>query len=726
MHEELRNSWMRSLSPYVDHVSYTEASFASLVERHSQDSRHFHTIEHVDQVVSMIEDLVDVPSAAPDDADAVRLAGFFHDIVYEALPTDKEKSAQIAGTWLDGLDVPQTLIAEVQRLILLTSEYDAAPDDRNASVLLDADLSILGSDPVAYDRYREQLRREHSRMSESDYIAWRRRRVQRFLARRQIYRTNVCRSALEATARINLGHEAKELGSVSDEAGAGAWLGWPIAEEVSGHEEARPAGRSPGAGEERGPDESREAEVVAAQERGEGPRVLVIPSGPLGGGSESSGRAGIAPPAGVAAGPIGMTEGAQIAYSRKGLHSAGPDYGRRYLLYLVVATAVVLFLVYALVQWARPAPSLTAAVTAGAVSRVPGAPPRLPWPSQGEAAVEVAGVGNLGSSGGDAAIPVASLTKIMTALVILQDHPISPDAPGPSLTVSPQDVATYQSDVASQQSVVQVTAGEQLSEREAIEGLLVASGNNIATMLATWDSGSESAFVAKMNREATALGLTKTHYVGPSGYDIGDVSTASDEVKLAEAAMQNATLASVVAEPQVTLPVGGTIYNFDYDLGKDGIVGLKTGSSTQAGGCFVFVAKRTIDGRSVSVTGAVLGIQSPMPLTTALAVGDQLVAAAYSSIGSAPLVQKGQQVGTLSAPWAPAVPVEAGKTVSVLAVPGMTMTARARFSGIGDSARSGQSVGVLTLRLQNEVAEVPLVSAGNVSAPSFGWRLGNI
>src|SRR5207245_2387738 len=101
-------------------------------------------------------------------------------------------------------------------------------------------------------------------------------------------------------------------------------------------------------------------------------------------------------------------------------------------------------------------------------------------------------------------------------------------------------------------SELRVTAGETLTERQALEALLVGSANNIADALARWDAGSVSAFVDRMNTTAVTEGLARTHYVDPTGIDAGNVGTALDELHLAEVALQVPTLAAIVAEPQVT------------------------------------------------------------------------------------------------------------------------------------------------------------------------------
>jgi predicted metal-dependent HD superfamily phosphohydrolase len=210
--ERLRNRWLGVLLPYVEHTSFADAAFNSLVNRYSEEGRYYHTTEHIYQVVSVIDELAEVPSAAPDDPIAVELAGFFHDIVYDTHASDNQaQSATLAGAWLDGLGIPAAVIEETQRLILLTTDHQALPTDRNGMALLDADLSTLGADPLIYDRYRDDVRREYSWMGEAEYRARRRWVLEGLLMRETIYKTSLCRSTLETTARVNLMRELTEL-----------------------------------------------------------------------------------------------------------------------------------------------------------------------------------------------------------------------------------------------------------------------------------------------------------------------------------------------------------------------------------------------------------------------------------------------------------------------------------------------------------------------------------
>jgi D-alanyl-D-alanine carboxypeptidase (penicillin-binding protein 5/6) len=195
----------------------------------------------------------------------------------------------------------------------------------------------------------------------------------------------------------------------------------------------------------------------------------------------------------------------------------------------------------------------------------------------------------------------------MTAYLVLRDHPLAPGEDGPTITLTHDDVRDTNRRDLQEESVVSIAAGEQLTERQALQALLLPSANNIAAVLAQWDAGSADRFVARMNAAARSLGMPHTRYTDPSGYDDATVSTAADQVRIVDRAMRLPVFAGIVATPSATLPVAGTVYNTDTLLGHNGFVGVKTGSDEAAGGCFAFRAIRWIGGKRTTITGVVLG-----------------------------------------------------------------------------------------------------------------------
>lgn len=384
---------------------------------------------------------------------------------------------------------------------------------------------------------------------------------------------------------------------------------------------------------------------------------------------------------------------------------------------------------YVVIQLVRPVGSVTAARvhTSAAIG---GTPATLAWPTQGEAAFGVEGGGVLATHGSQAEVPLGSVTKIMTAYIVLHDHPLTTGTQGPSITITPTDVTQYQQDVASTDSVVNVQAGEQLTEYQALEGLLVPSGDNIAVLLAQWDAGSVTAFVGKMNAEAKALGLTHTHYADPAGLDPKTTSNAADQTRLAMAAMQLPVFRSIVSMAQVTLPVAGLVYNVDALLGTDGIIGVKTGFITQAGGCFAFAATTSVGTTAETVVGAVLGQPStptqPSALQAAFNATTSLVPTVDSALGQRQVVQTGQTLATLRSPWGSTVPLRAAHGVSVLGLAGEPVVTAVHLPKKVSTVHAGQHIGTAVVSVGDERQSVPLLAAGSVSGPSFSWRLTNI
>ena len=229
------------------------------------------------------------------------------------------------------------------------------------------------------------------------------------------------------------------------------------------------------------------------------------------------------------------------------------------------------------------------------------------WPDAGQAAFTETGQSQIHAGPDQHPAPIASVAKVMTAYVVLRDHPLPAGEDGPTLTLTDDDVADTDLRRGRGESVVSIAAGEELTERQALLALLLPSANNIAPVLARWDAGSVAGFVDRMNATARSLGMTHTRYTDPSGFDDATVSTAADQVRIVLAAMRLPAFAGIVATPSAWLPVAGIVHTTDGLLGHDGFVGVKTGSDDAAGGCFAFRAIRRIDGRETAITGVVLG-----------------------------------------------------------------------------------------------------------------------
>src|SRR3982074_1714439 len=289
-----------------------------------------------------------------------------------------------------------------------------------------------------------------------------------------------------------------------------------------------------------------------------------------------------------------------------------------------IAVLLLLLVVAGVAAWSylRPIPAVAASGSLPATEVIAGTPPALPWPARGSAAVSAQNLGFIGSSGNEQAIPAASVAKVMTALVILEDKPLKRDEQGPTIPITNTDVQAYFADIAGNQSALEVRAGEQLTELQLLQGMLIPSANNFAETLARWDAGSIDAFVAKMNARAAALKLTHTRFADPSGADAGSVSTPTDLIVLGVTAMQNEVFGQIVGMGQTQLPVVGVVYSTDHVLGQNGIFGIKTGSGFSTGANFLFGATVTVDGKPIVVFGC--GMREPT-LDVAFATSKALV-----------------------------------------------------------------------------------------------------
>jgi serine-type D-Ala-D-Ala carboxypeptidase (penicillin-binding protein 5/6) len=227
-------------------------------------------------------------------------------------------------------------------------------------------------------------------------------------------------------------------------------------------------------------------------------------------------------------------------------------------------------------------------------------PTPVSWPRRGQAAF-VLGNNRPAASPHEQPAPIASLAKVMTAYLTLARYPLSGEQDGFTITVT----AAQAQAAAQDESVVAVRDGEQLTERQLLEALLIPSGNDIAWMLATQLAGSETRFLAEMNAEARALGMDHTTYTDPSGFDPSTVSTAADQLRVFGSAMRFQVFRQIVSMASVTLPVAGTLTNYN-PLIAEGYAG-KTGSDSAAGGCLAFFTDVAVGGRRQTAVGVVLG-----------------------------------------------------------------------------------------------------------------------
>ncbi len=239
----------------------------------------------------------------------------------------------------------------------------------------------------------------------------------------------------------------------------------------------------------------------------------------------------------------------------------------------------------------------------------------LPWPNYGQAAYGVAGEGVLTqSSTSSQPVPIASLAKVITALAVLDKKPLAPGEQGPTITLTEQDVASYQEYINKSGTVISVEAGEQITEYQALQAMLLPSANNMADTLARWAFGSVENYNEYANTMLRQKGLSHTLIADASGYSPLTKSTADDMVQIGLLYVANPILVAIASQPEADIPYAGKIYNLNTTVNDGEVVGLKIGYTEEAGRTFLAADVRPDRKGEVSVV-AVLGADS---LSTAM------------------------------------------------------------------------------------------------------------
>jgi D-alanyl-D-alanine carboxypeptidase (penicillin-binding protein 5/6) len=355
---------------------------------------------------------------------------------------------------------------------------------------------------------------------------------------------------------------------------------------------------------------------------------------------------------------------------------------------------------------------------------VPDAPdlaePDLAFPSYGASAIAaIDRPGVLAQAGSDAALPIASITKVITALVVLDAKPLGVDEAGPTITFGPADLDYYSTQQSQFGLVWPVFDGQQLSQREVMNVVLLASANNYAQSLARWAYGSDDAFVSAAATWLSAHGLENTTLTEASGIQTSNTSTAQDLTEIARLAIESPVVATIVATPSVEVPGLGTVSNRNQLLGIDGVDGIKTGTLLDDWACLLFSADVTIGDATKTLVGVVLG--GPDHPTIAAAIRS-LIADATAGYSEVTLASAGEEFAEYDTPWGDDTSAIASDTVTrvVWGEDDIAMTVDADPVRL---AVEGTSAGVVSVRIGADSVEIPLEFSKKIDDPGPWWRL---
>lgn len=349
------------------------------------------------------------------------------------------------------------------------------------------------------------------------------------------------------------------------------------------------------------------------------------------------------------------------------------------------------------------------------VDSVPAAATAMPWPGAGSAAVAVRGVGTAASSAD--AVPMASITKIVTALVVLEEMPLAPGEQGPEFRFGWGDRNQYWNYRWNGESALDVPVGGTLTQYQLLEGMLIGSANNYADRLAGNLWPSDAVFANAAMRWLTAHGVEGITVVEPTGMDPGNTATPESLLVLADKALANPVIAEIVAKPSVELPGAGLVENTNGLLADPGVIGIKTGTLDTWN--LLSAKNLTIGDTTVRVTASVLGQPDD---ATRLEASRALYAQLEQELQPRPSVNAGTTAGIVQTKWGEQVDIVTAADAGVILWNGGVASVSSTFS-LGDSREKGDTVGTLSVEGPLNSTEVELELAEEIEGPSAWWRL---
>ncbi|WP_329228625.1 D-alanyl-D-alanine carboxypeptidase [Streptomyces canus] len=384
---------------------------------------------------------------------------------------------------------------------------------------------------------------------------------------------------------------------------------------------------------------------------------------------------------------------------------------------------ILLVVAFAIAQSLRPLPAPTLSLTAEDSYTFDGSTATLPWPTQGQGWLDVNGVGTMGNFGKQTPVAIGSVAKAMTAYIVLKDHPLKSGEEGPKITVDALAEKEGGYNKQGESTLNTVKKGDVLTERQAIAAIMIPSANNIARLLARWDSGSEAAFIKKMNDTAEELGMKNTKYTDASGLKETTVSSAEDQVKLGNELVKIPALVEITSMGQWIDPSGQKWYNYNYLVPYTGI-GIKTGTTTAAGGNLLFAGRKEVGGETVTVVGAILGQHKAPIIKTVNDVSKVALLAAEDALTSAKILKKGDVVGYVDDGLGGHTPVVLTKDVTAVGWAGYKVKLSFTADDVPHTAKAGTKVGSLTVGDgEGGAVKVPVTLQKDLTEPGFTEKL---
>ncbi|MFP7761618.1 D-alanyl-D-alanine carboxypeptidase family protein [Marisediminicola sp. LYQ85] len=402
---------------------------------------------------------------------------------------------------------------------------------------------------------------------------------------------------------------------------------------------------------------------------------------------------------------------------------------RRGLIAVVTVMMLVLAAVGAYVVWALNAPLSAPSVTSQVPQVEPPAAAAIAVPPEGISAISIAGAddyftadvsGGWAAGAADERRPIGSITKLITALVILEARPLaSPDDPGPTLTFSESDNDLYDKYYVLGATTAEMPTGSSMSQYDALSTMLVPSASNYAEAVSTWAFGSQGAFLSATQTWLAANGLGGTTVVEPTGISAQNTSTVTDLLAIGKLAAANPVVAAIAATPSIALPGPGSLSNTNTLLGGE-ITGLKTGNLGEGTHNLLYTATVEVGADApLSVTGVVLGGFSRDTVGQGVrALLDSIRAGFHEVV----VANKGQDIGTYTTPWGATAQMVIAENASIFTwsdtpiEASMTPSATVTYD-------DGEQVGTIDWVAGPHTTSAAIEIEGEIEPPSAWWRL---
>jgi D-alanyl-D-alanine carboxypeptidase (penicillin-binding protein 5/6) len=345
------------------------------------------------------------------------------------------------------------------------------------------------------------------------------------------------------------------------------------------------------------------------------------------------------------------------------------------------------------------------------------------WPGAGVSAVGAVGFDGVLADNDPAPVPhpMASVTKIVTALVVLQAKPLAPGEDGPQVTFTDED-ESLRGEILKQDGIVEpAVPGTSLAQRDLLEGALLASANNYAAALGVWAYGSNDAFVAAANAWLAEKGLTGTHVADAMGLSPETVSTTADLVRIGERHLADPVLSGIVDQRSADIPGVGSIENRNMLASVPGFRGIKTGTLEQAGKCLLWAVDTKVGDRDVTIVGVTLGARDHAELARQVLA---LLPTVTANMHVVQVATAGEPFADYTTAWGATAQAVATEDESILVWGDTPVTTTVAADGTGE-ADAGAAVGTATVTAGAQSVQVPLALDRAVPGPDGWWRLGN-